>query len=454
MTGANSNYYIILQCSGIIKGSLQQRVSGLQSVCGVMIIKDIVSNAPGDWQMKFDTNDKKPALYNVLVLTVITVIYFIVMYLREDSNVKLSSVVLVAYFIIVEILLLTALVKQLQYNPYSYNSIYYSGFALFILFVLAIELSLTVKIFQHPDQYRINDLISWMEVSARSFMILSFPFVLAFSLLMVVSNISLIRHEGKRIVNALGIAFGFLFSGGVVLLFFLDSIVTDNPKDILLHQMFINLYATVYLYLECMLIGTIIASLIVVRYYPERDKDYMIILGCGLRKDGTPTPLLKGRINAALSFYRRQREENGKELIFVASGGQGRDEVIPEGLSIKQYLMEQGIKETQIIVEDRSTSTFENMKFSRKMIESRGPITKETRIAFATTNYHVFRSGLFARRVKMRALGIGAKTVWYFWPNAWVREFVGLLTEHRGKQFLTIGGMIALFAVLTMALYR
>ncbi len=403
--------------------------------------------------MKFDTRDKKPSLYNILILTVIVVIFFVIMFLQKDPSVALCSVILFLYFIITEILLTAALVKQLQYNPYSYNTIYYSGFALFILFILAAEIPRTIQIVRDPGLYRLLDVFSWMNVSARSFIKLTFPLVLVFSVLLAASNISLIRHEGKRLVNVLGILFAILFSGGVVFLFLLDSIVVPTEESIYYH-LFINLYATFYLYLECMLIGTIIASLIVVRYYPERDKDYMIILGCGIRKDGTPTPLLRGRINAALEFCRRQKEENGKEMIFVASGGQGPDEVIPEARSIRQYLMEQGVPEDRILVEDRSTSTFENMQFSRKVIEEHGPITKETRLAFATTNYHVFRSGLFARRVKMRALGVGAKTVWYFWPNAWVREFVGLLTEHRGKQLLTVGGMIAIYAALTFIMYR
>ena len=74
-------------------------------------------------------------------------------------------------------------------------------------------------------------------------------------------------------------------------------------------------------------------------------------------------------------------------------------------------------------------------------------------VAFATTNYHVFRSGLMARRVKMRAVGMGAKTKWYFWPNAAVREFVGILTDHRLKQALILGGLVLFYAVSTILLY-
>ncbi|MBQ9544936.1 MAG: YdcF family protein, partial [Clostridia bacterium] len=124
---------------------------------------------------------------------------------------------------------------------------------------------------------------------------------------------------------------------------------------------------------------------------------------------------------------------------------------VSESSAMKKYLLERSVPEERIIEEDRSTSTFENMKFSKEKIDAVRPGAK---IAFSTTNYHVFRSGLFARRVKMRAVGMGAKTKWYFWPNAAVREFAGLLTNHRGKQALILGGMIVFYVVLTLIAYR
>ncbi|MBQ2323040.1 MAG: YdcF family protein, partial [Oscillospiraceae bacterium] len=263
--------------------------------------------------------------------------------------------------------------------------------------------------------------------------------------------ISLIRHEGRRFVNILGIILSVLLVGGVAVLMRFNFYASGSQQEVMIHDLIANTFAAVYLYFECMLIGVIIANVIVVHYEPEKDKDFLIILGCGLRKDGTPTPLLRGRIDRALSFYRQQKTETGKELIFVTSGGQGPNEVISESASMKRYLIEQGIPAEQIVEEDRSTDTFENMKFSKEKIRAINPNGK---VAFATTNYHVFRSGLFARRVKMRAVGMGAKTKWYFWPNAAVREFVGLLTEHRGKQALILGGMIALYIALTLLIYR
>ena len=200
-------------------------------------------------------------------------------------------------------------------------------------------------------------------------MLLSSPFIFAFSLALCITNISLIRHERFRFVNVLGIILAFLLIGGEVFLLTYDSYASESEAEVMLHDLFTNLFAAVYLYFECMIIGAIIANVIVVRYEPDRDKDFIIILGCGLRKDGTPTPLLKGRIDRALAFDKKQREETGRELIFIASGGQGPGEVNSESLAMKNYLMENGVPENRIIEEDRSTDTLENMRFSKAKIE-------------------------------------------------------------------------------------
>ena len=218
----------------------------------------------------------------------------------------------------------------------------------------------------------------------------------------------------------------------------------------MIHDLIVNTASAIFLYFECMLIGTIVADAIAAQYEPKKDKDFIIILGCGLKKDGTPSPLLKGRIDRALAFANKQKNETGKEPTFITSGGKGLDEAISESASMKRYLIDRGVSEEHIIEEDRSADTFENMKFSKEIILKVNP---DAKIAFSTTNYHVFRSGIFARRVKMRAVGMGAKTKWYFWPNAAVREFAGLLTNHRRKQALILGGLIAFYITLTLIVY-
>ena len=151
-----------------------------------------------------------------------------------------------------------------------------------------------------------------------------------------------------------------------------------------------------------------------------------------------------------MKFYHDQKKQTGRELTFIPSGGQGPDEAVSEAQAMKDYLVSKGVTDDRIVMEDQSGNTFENMKFSKAKIDELGNTDK---IAFATTNYHVFRSGIFARRVKMKAEGMGADTKWYFWPNAAVREFVGLLTKHKRKQTAILVSMIIIYLVLTLVVY-
>ena len=387
---------------------------------------------------KFDTRDKKPKLWNIAIASVIMIIVMIIL-LRdpESANAHLVGVVFIAYLLFDLVCLIIAFFRQLEYNPYSYNVIYYAGFTLFLFSVLATHTNALIVIFNVPALSSGKELLSLIVNSAKHYMMISAPFIFYFAALLFIANISLIRHEGKRFVNYLGILLSILMAAGEIIIFiFKDS---DN--------LLLNLFAALYLYFECMIIGSIIADLIAALYEPEKDKDFLIILGCGLLKDGTPTPLLKGRVDRALGFYKAQIEKTGKTLTFITSGGQGPDEVCSESESMARYLKEQGVPEDHIIQENQSTTTLENMKNSKQIIDAINPKAK---IAFSTTNYHVFRSGLFARRVKMRAVGMGASTKWYFWPNAAVREFVGLLTQHIGKQALIIVIMIAVYVFLTI----
>ena len=84
---------------------------------------------------------------------------------------------------------------------------------------------------------------------------------------------------------------------------------------------------------------------------PEFNKDYIIILGCQVKKDGSLTSLLKSRVDTAIEFSKMQKEKTGKDLIFVPSGGQGKDENISEGQAMKNYLIQNGIKEEKILVQ-------------------------------------------------------------------------------------------------------
>ena len=188
------------------------------------------------------------------------------------------------------------------------------------------------------------------------------------------------------------------------------------------------------------------------KHIPAFDKDYILILGCQVRKDGTLPMLLQSRADRALEFADMQKKATGKDIIFVPTGGQGSDEVIPEGEAIRRYLLENGIPEDRIIAETKSVNTEENFRFSlEKIREHRG--SEDFNAAFSTTNYHVFRSGMLAQAQGIRAEGIGSKTKKYFWINAFVREFIATIYRERKKHLIVTGTLILINLACVILLF-
>ena len=113
--------------------------------------------------------------------------------------------------------------------------------------------------------------------------------------------------------------------------------------------------------------------------------------------------------------------------MFVVSGGKGKNEICTEASSMGRYLMEKGVPKERILLEEQSTNTLQNMEYSKKIISRELPGAKT---AFSTTGYHVFRSLLWASRYDFDCEGIGSRTKWYYYPNAYLREILGLVAAH------------------------
>ena len=89
------------------------------------------------------------------------------------------------------------------------------------------------------------------------------------------------------------------------------------------------------------------------------------------------------------------------------------------------------------------------MVFSGEIIRETDP---EGKVAFATSSYHVFRSGLLARQAGLSAEGVGSRTKWWFWPNAFMRETAGLLQRRWKQELLFLLLLIAFFGLLSVIL--
>ena len=122
--------------------------------------------------MKFDTRKKKPALYHALLMTVLTAaaVALIRALLPENAAYHIVSVLTAVYWAALIWRLVDTLRKQLEYNPYSYNTVYYSGFALFLLSVLLTH-CLAMLRFWGEDGGRGTADILWVALgSARQYM--------------------------------------------------------------------------------------------------------------------------------------------------------------------------------------------------------------------------------------------------------------------------------------------
>ena len=85
------------------------------------------------------------------------------------------------------------------------------------------------------------------------------------------------------------------------------------------------------------------------------------------------------------------------DVLLVVSGGQGPDEAIPEAEAMARYLASRGVPQENIIKEDKSESTEQNFEFSRVLLEQAG-IGADASIAYVTNRFHIYRSGIFARK--------------------------------------------------------
>jgi len=349
-------------------------------------------------------------------------------------------------------LLINTYKKNIKENLYQYKNIVYLGIIMFLSTMIVNQL---FEVFNYNNG--LYGSIQSLMNSVNFFSLILFPIAFVTFILVTISNIKLLRKEGFTWRNMLGIILGlflcFLTLFPEILNNYLQQATFIDVHNLngfgYCIEMFVEaLCYSIVAYLEAILLATIILEIKSVKKIPEFNKDYIIILGCKIRSDGGLTPLLKGRVDKALEFRNMQLESTSKDLIFVPSGGKGNDEVMSESSAIKNYLLECGINEKNILLEDKSKNTYQNIKFSNKLIKEQN---KNAKIAFSTTNYHVLRAGLIATSQKIKMEGIGSKTKSYFYINAFIREYIGTLYSEYKKHLIVIS-LIILSTILMIGI--
>ncbi len=153
---------------------------------------------------------------------------------------------------------------------------------------------------------------------------------------------------------------------------------------------------------------------------PDADCDYIVVLGA--KVNGTsPSLSLSDRIRTAESYLKAH-----PDTIAVLSGGQGADEEISEAQCMFNELTARGIEAERLWLEEESTSTQENLHFTMALIEEKTGV-RLTSIGLISSEYHLFRAGLFASECGVTAIGIPAQTSWFSIKlNYFMREVAGI----------------------------
>lgn len=294
---------------------------------------------------------------------------------------------------------------------------------------------------------------------------------------LLINTIVVVKNNGFSLTSMLP----FLVAGFLILLLASPSIVNYFDPDARHVVVFLlGLFTLEGLWFSFTFVALLLYSWIY-RILPRRRQyDYIIIHGAGL--DGPrPTPLLAGRIDKALELWNKQHQ-HGK---FVVSGGQGADEIVSEAQAMRDYLLEKGVPAAAILMEDKSTTTWENLRYSLAIINAdrttdvdvtssaavaSGAVTTTASDATAsdasgtaassgdfttavvTSDFHVFRCAEYAHNLGIKADGIGSHTKGWYWPTAFIREFIAITKAHLWP-YLVIVGLYTLINVLNYAFF-
>ena len=151
----------------------------------------------------------------------------------------------------------------------------------------------------------------------------------------------------------------------------------------------------------------------------EYNEETVIVLGCGIRGERVSVGLAK-RLNKAYEYHLQN-----PEAVIIVSGGQGPQEDIPEALAMKRYLVDKGVPEDKIIMEDKSTSTIENFRFSHEIMKEKG--FSDSSVVFVTNGYHVYRAASYAKAEGLTVKHLGTDIIWYTIPMNYMREMLAVL---------------------------
>ncbi len=149
------------------------------------------------------------------------------------------------------------------------------------------------------------------------------------------------------------------------------------------------------------------------------EEDAVIVLGAAVQGDRVSS-ILAARLNEAADYA--QENENA---IIIVSGGQGPQENITEAAAMEAYLLEKDVSQERIIKEEKATSTYENFKYSKEILDNK--FSDGYSCAYITNEFHCYRAGKIAEQAGLSANGASVGTEWWKLPVNYMRESLAVV---------------------------
>lgn len=236
----------------------------------------------------------------------------------------------------------------------------------------------------------------------------------AFFLLFLISGITAKFHAGNAAGMALSGALAFVFMFPDIALKLIGAAAQSKAGRLLL--VLVGLLAVISVILAVIISVFMVRAMNKLPGSPET----VIVLGCRVKATG-PSLMLEKRIEAAYEYL-----SDNPSVVCIASGGLGADEPVSEAECIKQGLLSRGISPDRIIMEDKSTNTYENIRNSLEIMDSLG---MERSAVIITSEFHQLRAAMISKKQGLRSFSKSSHTYPPLLPSYWIREWFAVAYE-------------------------
>jgi len=151
----------------------------------------------------------------------------------------------------------------------------------------------------------------------------------------------------------------------------------------------------------------------------DHTEDVIIVLGAGVRGESVTRPLAR-RLDEAVLHWR-----GNTDAYIIVTGGLGSRATITEAEAMARYLIAMGVPRHRILLEEMSTSTYENLQFAKEILDAHFP--GGFRAVVITNDFHIYRAVRTAGSVGLDVNRRGAYTDWYSWPVNYLREMLAVV---------------------------